>query len=233
MMKTAAIAAGWTYQILGSPERALEFMVIDGPFAFWQNFGRPFCGLIPYSRASTAEIYAALDAVLGFASYTDQGIWPVMPAYYQATTQLGWPKLPEGHLAGLLQFPGEDMPASFVSAGIALPHFDDPAMLDIDLFVRLSGNQMMFVYGENDPWTAEAFVPGPRLRDSYVYLVPGASHGARIAQLPTEQRDAAGEVLRRWAGRTSGSFFDISSLPDTAELDQFYVLESLKPRLRR
>ena len=39
-------------------------------------------------------------------------------------------------------------------------------MADIDLWVRHSGRQLLFVYGENDPWGAEPFHLGRGTRDS-------------------------------------------------------------------
>jgi len=200
LMHAAAASQGLTYSILGSAERALEFHVIDWAFGFWQLGGQAFCGLIPSSAASTPVFYGALDLVFGFAFYTDQSLLELVPAAYQAATQLGYPTLPEGHLSDLLLFPGEDVPRSFVPAEIPLARFDQSAMRDIDIFVRLFGTRLMFVNGGNDPWSAEPFTLGPRTVDSFAYRVPGANHSARIAQLPVEQQAEAIAAIRRWAG---------------------------------
>ena len=37
------------------------------------------------------------------------------------------------------------------------PRFKPLTMADIDLWVRHSGRQLLFVYGGNDPWGAEPF----------------------------------------------------------------------------
>ena len=58
----------------------------------------------------------------------------------------------------------------------------------------------MFVYGENDPWSAEPFEPGPGTRDSHWYTVPDGNHGAKIGQLPAAQRVEATHLLQSWMG---------------------------------
>ena len=91
LMQAAAASQGLTYSILGSAERALDFHVIDWAFGFWQLGGQEFCGRIPSSEAPTAVFYGALDLVFGFAFYTDQSLMALLPATYQAATQLGLP----------------------------------------------------------------------------------------------------------------------------------------------
>jgi PS-10 peptidase S37 len=73
-------------------------------------------------------------------------------------------------------------------------------MLDIDLYVRFLGRRQMFLYGENDPWGAERFEPGPHATDSRVFTAPDANHGARVVDLAPADRDAAIATIRRWAG---------------------------------
>ena len=124
---------------------------------------------------------------------------------------MGYQIVPEDYLADLLLYPGEDVPRSFVPADIPVPRFDRSAMRDIDTFVRLFGSELMFVYGENDPTTAEAFRLGPQTKDSFLYVVPGANHGARLASLPTSVQEkpsrlsAAGQVCNKTASDAASS----------------------------
>jgi PS-10 peptidase S37 len=230
MMEAAAADQGLTYSILGSFERAFEFLVIEWAWGFWQLGGEAFCGLVPSSDAPDALIYAALDFVFGFAFYSDQGIGPLVPLYYQQDTQLGYPIADEAHLADLLLFPGEDVPRSFLPAEIPTHRFDRLAMLDIDIYVRVFGRELMFVYGENDPWSAEPFRLGPSTRDSFWYVVPGANHGARIAGLPIEQQAEAMTALRRWAGLPTER---LTPAPRVDSLDRIYEVEATRPRRGR
>ena len=74
-------------------------------------------------------------------------------------------------------------------------------MLDVDHWVRTRSERILFVYGENDPWSAERFTPSRR--DSALYVAPGANHGANIARLSEADRAAATDTLRRWADAQS------------------------------
>jgi hypothetical protein len=69
----------------------------------------------------------------------------------------------------------------------------------VDRWVKQHGSELLFVYGENDPWGAEPFELGRRTRDSYWYEADGANHGANISRLtPAEQAEATTALLR-WA----------------------------------
>jgi hypothetical protein len=73
-------------------------------------------------------------------------------------------------------------------------------MRDVDNWVRHSGSELLFVYGENDPWGAEAFELGRGTRDSYRYEADGANHGANIAALTAAEQAEATAAVVRWAG---------------------------------
>ena len=73
-------------------------------------------------------------------------------------------------------------------------------MADIDRWVRWSGSELLFVYGQNDPWGAERFEPGRWTRDTSLYVVAGGTHTANITQLPQAEEDEATATVLRWAG---------------------------------
>lgn len=208
----------------GSPDKALEMLVLEMPFSFWQLTGQDFCELVPLADASTFEIFDFLDLIQGFFFWTDEGVATFEPYYYQAGTQLGYPRVADAHLAGLLRYPGSDVPRSFVSPEIAMPPFQWWAMPDIDFYVRFIGRKEMFVYGETDPWGAERFEPGPHSVDSFVYEAPATNHSANIAQLSDADREAATATVRRWAGLPPATPDQLKTLrspiPGEPDLDQ-------------
>ncbi|WP_269844534.1 alpha/beta hydrolase family protein [Actinokineospora bangkokensis] len=222
--QAAADAEGWTFtQVLGSLDKAYEMTVLDTVWAFWQYSTEADCASVPAATASTDELYAFIDQVAGFSFYSDQGVLPYAPYYYQAATQLGWPSLRFAHLRGLTRYPGlyqanSNLPPALRSRHQALP------MLDVDQWVRTSASQMLFVYGGNDPWGAEPFTPSRR--DSYSYTAPGANHGANIEALVPAERDAAKATLLRWAGLGTTAQARVAQLPVTD-------LDRAEPRLER
>jgi hypothetical protein len=186
----------------GGVDQAFELMAIEMPWSFWQFGGQAFCPDIPATTATNDEIFFFLDWYIGAFFYEDAFNGPVAPWFVQAFTQLGYPTYDTGNIRDLLTFPEGDTPQAF------LPRELEPRgrhqvlpMIDIDLWVRLQGSELMFIYGENDPWSVEPFHLGPGTRDSYVYVQPGGNHFARITRLPPEAQAAARATLARWAGR--------------------------------
>jgi hypothetical protein len=197
---TAAKKDGLTFSIVGSIDKSLEVSVIDSYFAFWQYQTQADCATVPKPGAPAAEVYAWYEKVESLNTYSDQGLAPFVPYYYQAAVQLGAPEAYDGYLRDLLRYPGADTPKTFVPKSIKMPRFDYFAMPDIDFWVKSQGTRLLFVYGSNDPWGAEPFELGFGSKDSYRYYVPGGNHGSKIAQLPAADAAAATATVRRWAG---------------------------------
>lgn len=186
----------------GGVDQAFELLTIELPFSFWMAGGQTFCPDIPATTASDEELFTFLDLYIGAFFYEDAVNGPYMPWYVQCATQLGYPSFRFDHIADLLTSPEAYGPKAFIPEELeprrrhqVLP------MIDIDLWVRLQGSELMFIYGENDPWAVEPFHLGPGTRDSYVYVQPAGNHFSRITRLPAETQAAARATLARWAGR--------------------------------
>ena len=128
--------------------------------------------------ASTDALWTFIDRPIGWGTYTDQGNEPYIPYYFQAATQLGYPDPAFRHVRKLRRYRGIYQAKSFI------PHFyvrfDRWAMPDIDRWVRFASSELMFVYAENDPWSAERFAPSRWTRDTHLYVAPGARHSTGI-----------------------------------------------------
>jgi hypothetical protein len=199
-MTAAAQEAGYTWKIIKSVDRAFENSVMDFEWAFWQYHLQSECPGVPPTTASTDEIYNFFDEISGALTYTDQGLEPYIPYYYQAGTQLGWPAPQFKYLHPLLRWESTYQPRTYVPSDIPMK-FDPKAMSDVDHWVRTSATHMAFIYGQNDPWGAEAFRVGPGARDSKVYVSPGQNHSSHlIATLPAAQKAEVTADLLRWAG---------------------------------
>ncbi|MFF3289669.1 S28 family serine protease [Streptomyces sp. NPDC003023] len=190
---------GYTFDTVGSLDKAYEAVVMDFVWAFWQYSNLSDCETIPVAAtASDQEIFDTVDAIAGFAAYADQGLSNYTPYYYQAGTELGSPDIAQPHLDGLSRY-GYQPPRNFVPQDIPM-RFKPWVMKDIDTWVRHNADRMMFVYGENDPWGAEPFRVGKYTRDSHVYTAPGANHGANVAGLVADEKAEATAAILRWAG---------------------------------
>ncbi|MEU7022430.1 aminopeptidase [Streptomyces sp. NPDC046203] len=199
--KYAAWAAseGATFNTLGSLDKAYEAVVLDFVWGFWQYYGQDVCDQIPVAAtASDDEVYDTIDAYSGWSAYTDQDLEAYTPYYYQAATELGSPSIKQPHLAGLSRY-GYQPASSFVPKEIPMK-FKPQVMRDVDNWVRKNANQMLFVYGGNDPWGSEKFHLDKSARDSYVYVAPGMNHGANIDGLVSAEKANATARVLAWAG---------------------------------
>ncbi|MFF4419945.1 S28 family serine protease [Streptomyces sp. NPDC001549] len=195
----AAAENGWTFTTVGDLDKAYEAVVLDYVWAFWQYSLLADCASVPAAAtASDQQIWDTIDAISGFSAYADQGLETYTPYYYQAGTQLGSPDIKQPHLKGLSRY-GYQPPRNFVPRDIPMA-FQPGAMADVDRWVRDNAHQMLFVYGQNDPWGAEPFRLGYNVRDSYVMIAPGANHGANVAKLMDGEKALATAKILQWAG---------------------------------
>jgi hypothetical protein len=211
---------GETFEVVRGVDRAFEFMVNGTTWAFWQYSTQSKCKDVPATTATSEEIFAWLDTVYGLGSNTDAGVTGYFPYYHQAASQLGYPFIKLPHLKKLQHYRGQDVAPSYLPADL-VPRFKPLAMLDIDLWVRLSGRQLLFVYGQNDPWGAEPFHLGVGTRDSLSYTAAGANHGANISLLAPDEVATATAALQRWAGVPSVTGLRAASAGYVPALDDY------------
>jgi hypothetical protein len=206
--KYAAYAAGngYTFTTIGSLDRAYEAVVLDYVWGFWQYSLLSDCGSIPADakNATDQAIWDSVDTISGFSFYTDQGLEPYTPYYYQAGTQLGAPDIQFPYIEKKFVRYGYQAPRNFVPRSIPMK-FQPRAMRDVDSWVRHHAHHMLFVYGQNDPWGAERFRVGKGSKDSYVFTAPGLNHGANVAGLVGDQKALATARILQWAGVPAAS----------------------------
>ncbi|WEH33488.1 S28 family serine protease [Streptomyces sp. AM 4-1-1] len=198
--KEYAAANGYTFNTVGSLDKAYEAVVLDYIWAFWQYSLLADCDTIPADarHASDQAIWDSIDAISGFSAYADQGLETYTPYYYQAGTQLGSPDIKQPWLGNLSRY-GYQPPRTFVPRSIPM-RFQPAVMRDVDNWVKHHADRMMYVYGQNDPWGSERFRLGSGARDSYVFTAPGANHGANVAGLNPADNAKATAAILRWAG---------------------------------
>ncbi|WP_427922338.1 S28 family serine protease [Streptomyces sp. cg40] len=213
---------GFTFDTVGSLDKAYEAVVLDYVWGFWQYSLLSDCDSIPANAqaATDDEIWTSVDTISGFSFYTDQGLSPYTPYYYQAGTQLGAPTIQFPYIEKKYLRYGYQPPRNFVPRSIPMK-FQPGAMRDVDSWVRHHADHMLFVYGQNDPWGAERFAVGKGAKDSYVFTAPGLNHGANVAALTADQKALATARILAWAGVPAATTAQAKPLaPYDARLDQ-------------
>ena len=188
---------GYTYDLLGE-DFALETAAIELPFTFWQYAGAGYCAEIPDPAVDDEALWTFISDYNSPAYWSDYQAESYEPYFFQAAVQLGYPGYDESNIADLLMYPGGDVASSYVLPGKD-PVLDLDAMTDIADWLAAEGRAMLFIYGENDPYTAATFELGAA-EDSYRFTVPGDNHGARILDLGPGPREQALAALASWSG---------------------------------
>lgn len=205
-MAEADSAEGNTYDIVGDKGIAFETAVIDLYFGFYQYHPVSECSGVPKAGATNEQVLAWVNQIGSLTGASDQSLEPYLPYYYQSAYQMGGPSPYETPLADLLEHPGTNVSSTFVPKELRPKRFDRKAMRDIDTWVQKKSSEMLFINGQNDPWSSEPFTCGRKgvNRDCVRYTVPGGTHGSRIAQLPTPERTRATALVLSWADLGGG-----------------------------
>ena len=192
-----ALVSPTDFGILGL-DRSYEFAVIELPFTFWQYRNASFCDAIPADDAPAADVLGFIDFAVGLDFFADPTLEYYAPYFYQAGTQLGAPRVDLRALGDLLRYPRRDVPENYPPLGVE-KIFDGSAMARIRQWVQVSGQRFLFIYGENDPWSTNPYVPSER-NDAWRIWVRGAggNHGANLAKMTPEDREFAMAKLREW-----------------------------------
>jgi hypothetical protein len=204
LFQQRASSMGLTFTAVDE-EAAFEHIVQEFRFAFWQ-YGTPSaCSGIPGPDASASALLGAITDQVPLNLGADENIRSVSAFetyYYQAAVELGQYGPLEQHLEDVIQHKGTYTMAKYAPQVPSLA-FVPETMIDIGDWVKNEAQHMIFVYGQNDPWTAGAFEFNPA-HDIRAFVVPNGNHSASLndRSLPAESRELALQILERWTGAT-------------------------------
>ena len=184
------------YSFRAPIEEIYDYSVLEYSFALWQ-WGTPISS-IPATTASDDEIFSHLLAISEPGYFTADS--PNASFFVQAARELGYYgydiqpfkqylsiQSSEGYLH-LLMLPEElkDMP------------FDKALSKKITKFLKKQDPKMIFIYGQNDPWTAAGVTWLKNKKNIHVFIQPNGSHLARINTLPEKEKKEVMELIKQW-----------------------------------
>jgi hypothetical protein len=194
--KAEADAAYWgsKFEQAGGHAQAFEYAITQLDWGFWQGQGVDQCAWIPpVEGMSDDDLYYQVVSRVGHGAGDDG----CENAYnYQASTQLGFQTFSTRAFGDLLPFGGQ--PRFCAPAG-ADRTYDPSVMQDVQAWVLEEGSEILFLYGEYDPWTGGRFATYPSERVVDV-TAPEANHGAMIKSLTEDDRKTALGALEAWTG---------------------------------
>ena len=184
------------YSFRAPIEEIYDYLVLEYSFALWQ-WGTPISS-IPATTASDDEIFSHLLAISEPGYFTADS--PNASFFVQAARELGYYgydvqpfkqylsiQSSEGYLHRLM-LPEElkDMP------------FDKTLSKKITKFLKKQDPKMIFIYGQNDPWTAAGVTWLKNKKNIHVFIQPNGSHLARISTLPEAEKAEVMELINEW-----------------------------------
>ena len=183
------------YSFSSDPDEAFEYAILEYHFAFWQFHNVP-CEMIPGAGATVDELFDHLVEVVWMDLFSDEDKYYYMPYHYQALTQNGYPSYVTSHIEDLLEV-ALDPGAEFFLPYEVSTTYDPSTIEDIDQWLRTEGDNIIYIYGEYDPWTAALLEPGEGTNALFI-LQPEEDHGVRIGDLDEEARVL--DSLESWLG---------------------------------
>ncbi len=188
---------GYTFDMI-TPLKAFEYTVLEYPFSFWQ-YHTLDCSGIPGERATPQEMFEHLKEVVPPNSYTDSAFNST--AMKQFATELGYYRYVTKNVIDLLSEKEDDYPNNAFGPEDADLTFDPTFMEDINKWLSTQGNNIIYIYGENDPWSAP-HIEYLGATNAKMFWVKDGNHYSFIRSLSQAQQDELFETLEDWLGMT-------------------------------
>jgi hypothetical protein len=179
-----------------TPLKAFEYTVLEYPFSFWQ-YHTIDCNVIPGEGATPQEMFDHLREVVSLGSYTDRAFNST--AMKQFATELGYYRYVTKNIKDLLSEEEDDYPNNAFAPEDAGLTFNPTFMEDINKWLLTQGNNIIYIYGENDPWSA------PHLKNlgatnAKIFWVKNGNHYSFIRTLSQTQQEEVFQTLEEWLG---------------------------------
>ncbi len=192
LVQSYAEERNYSYSI--GEEKALEYVVLEYPFSFWQ-YHKIDCDSIPDKEAPDQKVFDHLKKVVSFSSYTDRSM--NSQSMYQFSTELGYYGYVQKNVKDLLS--SDTYPNSAYAPQVASLKYRPEPMLDINQWLQEHGERMLYIYAELDPWSAPGVEVAEEL-DALKMTLKGGNHFTFIRTFPEEEREIILGTLERWLG---------------------------------
>jgi hypothetical protein len=183
----------YSYRI--SPDEVLDYCVLEYPFALWQ-WGR-LTDKIPSKDDDIEVLFAHLTEVSSPSYFALEDMEKIKSFFVQAARELGYYGYDTKPFKKYLSIKNAKgyLPKIFLPAELKI-EYNKTSAKQVKKFMKNTDKEMLFIYGEWDPWSATAFeVYSP---NQVKVVKPEGSHSTRVGNLPPEQQKLVKEKLEEW-----------------------------------
>lgn len=183
------------YTFKAGIDSVYDLAVMEYSFAFWQWGISP--KEIPSVDAPDSTIFKHFITVSSPDYFSIEGSRKYLSFFVQAARELGYYGYDTTPFKELLVY--KDMSGyllDYFLKDIYQPEWEE-TMVWASEKVQRDGNNMLFIYGEWDPWSAPAYVKKDREDQLVIYKSKG-SHRTRIDNLPYFKKRKARKILKKW-----------------------------------
>ncbi len=193
-----AKGAGETFRYLdNSIGKAYEMAVLEFSFAFWQSGAD--CGEIPVNQSLDSCLNYLLR-ISGIKLFGDSSLKKYAPHYYQAATQMGYYGYNIEPFKKYIKHFSANPLASFPPKEAGVVTYSNTYNEKAAKWLREKGNNMIYIYGATDTWSAERVIPSA-LVNSRSFILPGKGHEkARIRNMDSSMQNDVKLLLEQWLG---------------------------------
>ena len=171
----------------------LEFEILEFPFSFWQSTDGD-CSSIPDTSSTNSDLFYYLLEYGYFDFYSDELLDYYEPVYYQAYTELGWYRLIDDNVKDLLKAVTNPSYKLMAPQNVQL-NYNPAIMQDVINWLQSSGNNIIYIYGSNDPWSAGA-LESIGATNSMKIVKEGANHNVSISEL--SEKEMIYSTIKQW-----------------------------------
>lgn len=171
----------------------VDYLILEFPFSFWQYHDD--CSVFKDKYAAD-EIFNVLKEVVSLYTYSMKGYQKLGAFFYQAFHELGYYGYDESPFRAWLTW--YDYPNWVFMPQGTMPDFDASAMQNVNAWLQYHGNNIVYLYGERDPWSASAVMLSEGRTNALKIMKPLGHHGTRIRNLQAPQKQQVLDSLKRW-----------------------------------
>ncbi|MDP3582288.1 MAG: hypothetical protein Q8S39_10175, partial [Ignavibacteria bacterium] len=172
-----------------------EIWVLEYSFTFWQ-YGAAKCEDVPLPNADAKVLFEHMKKVNGYSWYTEQGVLQFLPSYIQFYKEIGYYDYDLEPFKELL-IEVKDGSSIFWIPKELRPKFDDSLLKDVSDWLQTNSNNMIFIYGELDTWSATSVVLSGKT-NALKMVNKGGHHGTSIRSFDPENKELIYSTLEKW-----------------------------------